>query len=409
MNNYILLEKYRKKLSVYFALFVLFSFWITQAIFLLVEYIPSNLKLEKILEKRLVWVINVIQNHEKYLEKLNSEDTILWKLLLKTLENVIICEYNKQWFCDKKVIDNINEKNDYIFSVNKTFFNIGDYKYLKKKLLFDKIEYQVIIKSENEYSLWKFLTYYSYFLLFSIPFAIVFYYIWYIFVGKNFKPIKETISWLEDFTSNINHEMKTPLAEIISTLSLAKKTKKYDEAIEQSLNSSKKLNMILDSMLWIINLVDSSYKKERFDLVKELNSIIRDYSKDIEKKQITIEKKITNNSYFLTTNKQHFDICVWNILKNAIKYSEKDWIIEINFKDWVLELRDNWIWISKKNLNNIFDRYFRENYKKEEWYGIWLALVKKICDIHSWKVTLKSQKKKTINWERWTIVNISFL
>jgi hypothetical protein len=43
--------------------------------------------------------------------------------------------------------------------------------------------------------------------------------------------------------------MKTPLAEIVSTLALAKKIKNYDEAIDQSLESSKKLNKILDSML----------------------------------------------------------------------------------------------------------------------------------------------------------------
>jgi formiminotetrahydrofolate cyclodeaminase len=44
--------------------------------------------------------------------------------------------------------------------------------------------------------------------------------------------------------------MKTPLAEIISTLSLTKKTKtNYEQAIDQTLESTKKLNKILDSML----------------------------------------------------------------------------------------------------------------------------------------------------------------
>jgi hypothetical protein len=54
MNNYKLLEKYRKKLSVYFALFVLFSFWVTQAFFLVIEYIPENLDLQETLEKRFI-------------------------------------------------------------------------------------------------------------------------------------------------------------------------------------------------------------------------------------------------------------------------------------------------------------------------------------------------------------------
>jgi len=44
--------------------------------------------------------------------------------------------------------------------------------------------------------------------------------------------------------------MKTPLTEIISTLSLTKETKNnYKQAIENSLSSAKKLDKILDSML----------------------------------------------------------------------------------------------------------------------------------------------------------------
>ena len=408
MNNYKLLENYRKKLSIYFAFFVLLSFWITQAIFLTVEYIPYNLKLEKILEKRYEWVINVIKNHERYLEKIDKQDSTLWKILIKTLENVVVFEDCVDWVCKNKTINNISEDIKFINDEELIYYNKWDYKYIKKNLTYNNLWYQVIIKTLNEHSLNHLFIYYIYFILFSIPFFWLFYFIWYYFVGKNFEPIKETISWLEDFTSNINHEMKTPITEIISTLSLAKKTHKYDEAINQSLDSSKKLNKILDSMLWIINLVDSSYKKQRFDVIKTLNSIIKDYSKDIEKKELVIEKRFLNKSYILNTNKEHFEICVWNILKNAIKYSDKWWIIEFYFKDSELEIRDYWIWISNKNLKNIYDRYFRENYTKEEWYGIWLALVKKIANIHSWEVTLKSQKKKTKSWEKWTIVNILF-
>jgi signal transduction histidine kinase len=87
------------------------------------------------------------------------------------------------------------------------------------------------------------------FLLFSLPFTILFYFLGYFFTGKNLKPIQETISSLEDFGSNINHEIKTPLTEIVSTLGLAKRTKtQYDEAIDQSLKSAGKITKILDSM-----------------------------------------------------------------------------------------------------------------------------------------------------------------
>jgi len=55
---------------------------------------------------------------------------------------------------------------------------------------------------------------------------------------------------LEDFSANINHELKTPVTEIISTLSLTKELNKdHEKAIDISLNSAKKLVKILDSML----------------------------------------------------------------------------------------------------------------------------------------------------------------
>jgi signal transduction histidine kinase len=87
------------------------------------------------------------------------------------------------------------------------------------------------------------------FLLFSLPFTILFYFLGYFFTGKNLKPIQETISSLEDFGSNINHEIKTPLTEIVSTLGLARRTTtQSDEAIDQSLKSAGKITKILDSM-----------------------------------------------------------------------------------------------------------------------------------------------------------------
>jgi signal transduction histidine kinase len=52
------------------------------------------------------------------------------------------------------------------------------------------------------------------------------------------------------FNGHINHELKTPLAELISTLGLVEKTKTgYEEAISQSLDSSRKIKKILDSIL----------------------------------------------------------------------------------------------------------------------------------------------------------------
>ena len=410
MDNCSLLQKYRIKLSFYFAFFVMVVFWFIQAIFISIEHISQNIWLETKMERRFEWVQNVIENHEEYFEKINNSDHTLGRLLAKTLEDVIVFEWWDAHTPHKKIIDNIeDEKNWVIYEEKNNFFDIWNYKYLNKTFVYDDIEYEVIIQWYNDYSLEVAYSSYFYFLLLSLPFSILFFAIWYYFVWKNFQPIKETIAWLEDFSSNINHEIKTPLAEIISTLALAKKIKNYDEAIEKSLSSSKKINTILDAMVDMVKLMDSSYSQQKIDIIAELNSIIDGYQKSLNKKKITLVTQFHHSSYSFVTNKQHFEICIWNIISNAIKYSN-EWVkIKISFEKGKLVVRDYGIWISKKNLKNIFNRYFRESYVQEEWYGIWLSLVKKIVDLHWWKIKIKSHKKDTTECKKGTKIIVYFM
>ena len=130
MDNYLLLEKYRKKLSVFFALFVLFSFWIIQAIFLTFEYLPHNSAIEEVLEKKLSWVVNILKNYDAYLEKINNKDRTLWKILLKTLENVVVYDDCIDWICEGTIINNIDDQTDFSHSIEeKQFYDSWDYNY----------------------------------------------------------------------------------------------------------------------------------------------------------------------------------------------------------------------------------------------------------------------------------------
>jgi len=69
-----------------------------------------------------------------------------------------------------------------------------------------------------------------------------------------------------------------PLSEIISSLELAKITKDYEEPTEQSIASAKRLNATLDSLSLMIHFVDTDYRREKINLVKELDNSINDYA-----------------------------------------------------------------------------------------------------------------------------------
>lgn len=395
MDNFKLLKKYKIKLSLFFAFFVMLSFYFIQATFVWINYISNNIELKENLENKLTWIINILENKELYYSQIESEDKTLQKVIIKTLENSTIY---MNWEKTTSFID--TEPND---KGKLWVFNEWNYKFLIKDIKIHSDEYKVILSTINDYTLISYIKYISFFNLFISPFFIFFYFIWYYFVWKNFKVIEQSINSLEDFTANMNHELKTPLSEIISTLSLAKKLKNYEEANDISLHSAEKLNKILDSIVWIANLSDISYRKEKIDLIRELNQIIDEFKINLEDKKIIINKNYKNKSFILKLNREHFYMCVKNLLSNSIKYSRTWWKIDVWFNSWLLEIKDYWIWIDSHNIKNVFNRYFRENYDSTEWFWLWLALVKKVADTNNWKLEIESKK------DTFTKISINFI
>lgn len=395
MDNYKLLEKYRKKLSFYFALFVLFSFWWTQFIYQWVSYYRDNSKLEKSLENKLNWIKNVIRNKTSYDDILKSDDKVFEKIIRKTLDNSVI--YNN-WKLAISFIDNFDKSEHHN---DNSYYIFDSYIYMHYKYLYDSNEYDIYLRDKYNIDIYKYLKDYLFFVMFSLPFYVLFYFIGYFFVWKTLNPIKQNISNLEDFTSNINHEIKTPLSEILSSLNLAKKTWDYIDAVDISINSANRINKIIDSLLWILNVYDNSYKRERLNLWDEIKLIVNDVIKS-SKRDINLDIDIKDNSLFIKVNKQHLDICISNILKNSIKYSNGIPYLKISLNKWELTIIDNWIWIEENNLKNLFTKFFRENYIEKEGMWLGLSIVKKIVDINKWQISIESEKSV------WTTVKIRF-
>jgi two-component system phosphate regulon sensor histidine kinase PhoR len=89
------------------------------------------------------------------------------------------------------------------------------------------------------------------------------------------------------------------------------------------------------------------------------------------------------------------------LLDNSIKYCDKNpeitiEIIEMNRKISLLFI-DNGIGVEPKNINFIFDKFYRVTNKKSNevnGFGLGLYYVKKICLQHKWKITAKNNENK---------------
>ncbi len=390
MNNYILLEKHRKKLSIYFAFFILFSIWIVVWFFEFSRYFSEISKDKNNLKNKVAQISNIIKNKELYNE---AEDLTLKKVINRVFENSAL---TSSWIT---IISKIDDFENIYIPKEKSFIDLWWYKYYSENIFFDR-NYNILVRKQINLTTKDLLSEYLWLMLFSLPFSVVFYFLWYVFVWKNLKPIKETIRNMQDFTWNINHEFKTPIAEIISSLWLSLETWDFKKWVKNSIKSAKKLNNILDSLVGLINITDSSYKIQRVNLVSLSQRLIKNYKSEIEKKNIDLEFSFSSSIIIKKVIKDHFSICFWNILWNAIKYSDELWKVIIKIDKNKLEIKDYWKWIDRNNKKKIFERYFREWYI-EDWSWVWLSIVKKICDVNNRKIKVKSKKWV---WTKFTIL-----
>lgn len=213
-----------------------------------------------------------------------------------------------------------------------------------------------------------------------------------------------------DFINNMTHEFKTPLSSILiaSNYLLQQKEISNDDKLYKYTNiiikQSNNLNKHIEKILNLAKADNAPLElnKKSINILPIIEDVIENIQLKYEFSTISVISE--NNSYLINADEFHFTNLVYNLIDNAIKYSENKPIISIKIsenKDTVkLQFIDNGIGISVKNLPFIYDKFYRiESQKSNEvnGFGLGLYYVKKICDLHHWKIIAKNNTIEGIN------------
>jgi signal transduction histidine kinase len=123
-----------------------------------------------------------------------------------------------------------------------------------------------------------------------------------------------------------------------------------------------------------------------------LKNIISSFKLIRDKKWIPLILEV-NENFTLKTNSLILDKLIWNILKNAISYSEK-WEIILSLDKNKITIKDSWIWIEKEDLENIWNRFYRiekSRNNKNWWFWLGLSIVKRIVEENNWEIKINSE------------------
>ncbi len=204
------------------------------------------------------------------------------------------------------------------------------------------------------------------------------------------------------FTSDASHELRTPLAVIKAECEYALSENADDEERTQALESieeqADKMTSLVSSLLSVTRAEQglSRFTLEEADFGELVKGICGKFKTTKNIKVISdIEDDIVIN-----LNASLISQLVENLLSNADKYNKDNGVINVKLysKDdkAVLSVRDNGIGISEADLPKIWNRFYRADTSRSETegFGLGLALVKKIAEIHSAECVAESEIDK---------------
>ena len=233
-------------------------------------------------------------------------------------------------------------------------------------------------------------------------------------IQKMFEKEKNDIEYLKklekmrrEFLANVSHELRTPIFTIqgyIETLLHGaiddKKVNKsfLEKANNHTISLSNLLNDLID-----ISMIESGEMRlsfRYFDIVDYLRKMVEDITSTIENKNINLNLVTVLNKLNVYGDKDKLRQVFINLIQNAIKYTESgkvEVVIEEEGKHCLIKVIDTGIGIPEKDLDRIFERFYRVDKARSRAVGgtgLGLAIVKHIIEAHDSKIEVKSKLGK---------------
>ena len=217
---------------------------------------------------------------------------------------------------------------------------------------------------------------------------------------------KKLTSIRTDFVNNVTHELKTP----ISTISLASQmlndktipneSKNYDHLSTVIADESKRLSQQVEKILQMA-IFDSGKLMTKFkelDVHELANTVVRNMLIQIKNKNGQIVKNLDAVNSIAEVDEIHFTNVMFNLIDNAIKYSNGRPDISVTTADTPhglsISIQDKGIGINKTDQKRIFDQFFRVstgNLHNVKGFGLGLAYVRNVVKAHNGTIEVESE------------------
>lgn len=206
-----------------------------------------------------------------------------------------------------------------------------------------------------------------------------------------------------EFTSNVSHELKTPLTTIygISDMLVGGIVKPEDIPgfAKNIRDEAGRMITLIQDILKLSQLDENTFsdQRERVDLYELAQSAAERLRPQEDEKHVTIS--VTGERSEFTGIATVLEEMIYNLLDNAVKYNKQGGRADVDVRssgdDIVVTVSDTGIGVPADSIDRIFERFYRadkSHSRKIGGTGLGLSIVKHGVSLHGGSITVKSSE-----------------
>lgn len=201
----------------------------------------------------------------------------------------------------------------------------------------------------------------------------------------------------KDFSENVAHELRTPVAVMKAQVDVYKRkdiSQEEADFIEKIDQNIEKLKSLIESVLMFSKNQEPNISKVCVGTLIE--EILFDLEDKIISKDLSVNF-IKDKDICIDTDDALLERLLFNIIENSIKYNRKGGSIDIITKEeknnTIIEISDTGIGMTEEQKERIFDLFYQaDGSRSVEGFGIGLALSKEIVDALGAKISVLDNK-----------------
>jgi signal transduction histidine kinase/AraC-like DNA-binding protein/CheY-like chemotaxis protein/ABC-type uncharacterized transport system substrate-binding protein len=206
-----------------------------------------------------------------------------------------------------------------------------------------------------------------------------------------------------NFFTGLSHEFKTPITLILSSLeSLSditkEKSSKIMNEVELIYNNANRLLRLINQLLDFRKVEDRKFtlRASKTNVFTFSKNILKDFEREAKKRNISFKLNSNNEHLNLYIDRNLMDKVYFNLLSNAFKFTPENGKIMIDIRDHTnketvsIHFKDSGIGIPEKEMDSVFQAFYRGSNNRKNSSGIGLHLSKQFVEMHKGSIEVRS-------------------